>query len=179
MGEGFELGYPVGVDRPVGLEVSPHPGEHALSTGANRDFDSVVEAGDSCSRAHDLVELGNMAVYKVVASAAAEKDHGIRVFEKGVRIFGPVDGIAILDSFVRVGFFQPLSNQSAARGVFVFSKAMGSLVGYETEDGFVLAPGRKKKTESQDGQENESSEVFCHGGNFVMPQLEGQGREGS
>ena len=133
-----------------------------------------MKAGDPGAGSHHFVEFRNVTVYKVVSSAATKENHCIRIFEKGVRIFGPVDGVAALDIALWVCFLKPISDQPTACGIFVLSEAVRGFVGHKAKDCLVITVSGDNQACYQEEQ-GKNGEAFFHAHNVAM--LEGLGQE--
>ncbi len=93
VGEVFEVGRPVGIDRPMGLEIAANPFEEMIPGRLSGDFDGVMDADQTDAAFDDLTELLEMPIGIMAIAAVAVKDNGVGIV-KGGGVFGPA-GVSV------------------------------------------------------------------------------------
>jgi hypothetical protein len=114
LGQVLEVGGPVRVDRPVGLEVSADGLEERIALAALGHLDGVVDRADADALLGELgqrfeVGVGHVAGSTVavhnhggviedlfVLGPAVEHDHGADADEGGIEVFGEQDGAGLV-----------------------------------------------------------------------------------
>ena len=96
IGEGLEIGCPVGIDGPVEIAEAAHPFEEFFGGHADLGFGGPVDHDEAGSLFHEGVEFLEIGIEEVIAVAGAEHDDGVGALEDGgvggVSIFGEDDG---------------------------------------------------------------------------------------
>lgn len=132
-GELFKFCNPVRVDGPVGFEIAAHPVKHAFAGRADGDLHSIVQAGQADATLHDFIKLLYVFVHQVAVTARAEEDNGIRIFECGLRLFGPDDVVFPRDLVFAIRGGEPLADELAASAILVLAVSVRAEVGDEDD----------------------------------------------
>ena len=148
LGERFDLGSPVGVDRPMSLEVTTHGFEHEVTGASNWYFHGIVHENESDTGIDELFELVKVLHDEVSFAAIAENDYAV----------GSVEGFGVSrPSFVQGGFetefalFESVGKELVAA---LMGMGLGVFTSIGKEDDF-LVRGKGERRKGQGGKYGE------------------------
>ena len=135
--QGLELGRPVRVDGPPGLEVTARPLEHVVAWLTLGHLDRVVDADQSDALVHQGIYLGEVSVDRMAAAAVHVQDDRVGVVE-GRGVLRPTPVVYGRHDLGHVGV-EPLRQEHATGSVFVGAEAVALATG--DQDDLLLAVG--------------------------------------